>query len=738
MEAYAKETKPMKHVTRAAALLLALLLLLSGCARGEAPAPEDSPSPAPETTAPSEPAPETTPETPAAPTFSEASEGCALKAYRMFPYFWLEDDAFAATEQGLLAYKDVIDEITLFCDNMSASYMTDATIAKWTAILKQRIAALKADGFASVGINMLQTTSHGSQPLSIANGDLPTPPMQTVVSYDGTQSAAQLCMSSEEFKTYIAKKYAAYAKCDPDFIWVDDDLRIADKPFGFGCFCDLCMARFNELYDTDYDRESLVERLNGSSDSPAVQELRRRWSSFVLANLNDTLAVIRDAVHAVSPDIKLGLMTVHLPAQEYVLSDYTGLLETLGAEKVRPGGGFHNEAQPSVLLDKIMATAHQNDQVGFIDDDQYEFENWPQTYDKSTKIQITESTLAIMSGCSGIAFASMPPDQGNDEMMEAIRTMERTWDEMVYLAGDWELYGACALYDNEYGVYSRSYYLSPNAALGFYNQENTFAREGFVPPAAKVENSTVTLITEDLANGLSDAEIRDIFSRGVFLDGGAANALARKGYGDLVGMTNAAYKTRNVCELYTDHALNGSAAGTCRYMYAGGYWTYLRLLEGAEPLAVAASAQDFSPLKDVTAYVYENSLGGRVAVFGCLPWSYSGTWQHTLLLNNVFEWLSRGEMACRVMNDTQIFQLFKKNDAGDRFMLMLVPSSLDDSVDDLQVRLFGEFTGTFYAYDDAGNKTILPADAVAAAGGYTTLTLPAIESWRFTVIVNEP
>lgn len=96
------------------------------------------------------------------------------------------------------------------------------------------------------------------------------------------------------------------------------------------------------------------------------------------------MAIIADAVRQVDSEIVMGLMVVHLQADAYMLSDYRGMAEALGAEKLRPGG-VHDETTGNAILNKIFGVTHQVAQLGNIPDRQYELEDFPQTHYKSAK-----------------------------------------------------------------------------------------------------------------------------------------------------------------------------------------------------------------------------------------------------------------------------------------------------------------------------------------------------------------
>jgi len=677
-----------------------------------------------------------------------AGEKRAKKAYRMFPYFWMEDELFARTRDGLVRDRDVIDEITLFCDHMHMAYMPDEMLAQFAGTVKKRIAELKGLGFPSVGLNMLQTVGHGDFHAAL----LPAPPMRTAVDWLGNTSATQLCPRSEEFRAFTIKKYKAFAETGPDFIWVDDDFRVPDKSVCFTCFCDDCLAKFNAAHGFRYDRESLVADLSLPGDDPKGQDIRRKWSRFNLDAYVEVMKMIRAAVKGVDERIKLGLMVVHLPAQEYLLCDYTDMNAALGSDMIRPGGGFHSEGNAREIFVKMGGVMGQNAQLADVPLRQYEYEVFPQNYYKSGRMTALEGTAAIMAGCNSIAFASLPPDEGNEREIGSIRAHTELWDYMVRVGDGWKLYGADIPLAKEYGVYSDGHYFT-KAYHSFFNVLCSPFAAGFMSMTPYPENSLISLIGEDTANAFSEEELKAMFAKGVIMDGQAAEYLCRRGLGWLCGCRSADYIPDHSAEQYTAHPLNGTAAGTYRYMYtSSAEQTYnsnsagvpptkhflglfnFELMEGAEPLTVSANVR--REFGGTASYVYENSLGGRVAVFGYLPWSYFGTWQRLLQTGNIVDWLSRDKMPVKVLNNQYVVSYIKQPEDRSQFMLMLINAFQDNTSEEVVVRVRGEYHGNFTFCGDDGAMKTLPAFCAKVENGCTTLRIPQIPGWGFCVICS--
>ena len=89
----------------------------------------------------------------------------------------------------------------------------------------KRVRALKQAGIPSVGINVLTTIGHNNEAWDY-NVPLPFQPM---VGHDGAVSKGCGCPNTKPFREYVQAKYALIAKARPDFIWVDDDIRMHQR-----------------------------------------------------------------------------------------------------------------------------------------------------------------------------------------------------------------------------------------------------------------------------------------------------------------------------------------------------------------------------------------------------------------------------------------------------------------------------------------------------------------------------
>lgn len=656
--------------------------------------------------------------------------GSVTTAFRMFPTYWLKDEDFEKTLAGLSKYKDIVDQVVLFCDNRHTVYQDDAELEQYTSALKERVKALKEAGFRSVGFNMLQTLGHGDY----GTGWLKSATYPVIVGHDGTQGVNQPCYRDQQFLDYIQKKYKAYAECGPEFIWIDDDFRASDQTIPYGCFCPNCIAAFNAKYGYSYSRESLVELLDRNNDNSHV--VRERWSDYVLEAWCKVVKLCADATHEVNPDIAIGQMTVHLGACSYAGSDYGTLIEASGATMARPGGGVYVETTPNDIMAKIYGIALQVSEYSETPQIQYEFESFPLNYNNSSRFANLQSTAGLMVGCNGIAYASLPPDMGAEYIMDGIRRMDTFWNEINDIGFKWKLYGSTGGYSNDYHIYCEAgHYFSWSEPLGIENSVLGKFSTGYLSYTPYQENAQISFFSKDQILAYDEAELKEIFSKGAWLDGKAAYHLWKNGYGYLIGCDRCAYQLTSVEERLTDDELNGAAAGQIRYEYGSEVFTF-STMSGARKLGVAESPNELT--LGVSSYVYENELGGRVAVMGYIPYNFKGTWMDLEQSDHLYDWLAKDQTYAKVENQHRVALLFKQPDDHKDFMCMAINTSLDDTGEAAEVRLKGSYKQKIYCYNDEGVKSEVEANDIRVENGFTYIKLPQLRGWGFCVLFTDP
>ena len=210
----------------------------------------------------------------------------------------------------------------------------------------------------------------------------------------------------------FAKAILGTAK--PDSYWLDDDLRLGTwKPQG--CFCDRCIAAFNEKTEGTWTRGELVKRL--FSKTPR-EPLRAQWGEFNAESLALYAAAVRAAADDLGSLCRLGYQAIWADAT-YNGPDYRPLLEALSGPShrpvgIRPGAGFYTEAEPRGMVAKCLSVTREAERSRTNNGETpnplvacvcYEQETYPRhVLHKSPGAIMTECALALASGCDSLSL----------------------------------------------------------------------------------------------------------------------------------------------------------------------------------------------------------------------------------------------------------------------------------------------------------------------------------------------
>jgi len=131
--------------------------------------------------------------------------------------------------------------------------------------------------------------------------------------------------------------------------------------------------------------------------------------------------------------------------------------------------------------------------------------------------------------------------------------------------------------------------------------------------------------------------------------------------------------------------------------------------------------------------VFDNHLGGRIAVCGYYPWSFLHNLSKSTQMKSVMRWLSRDRLPAYVASFHKV-NLWVRQPSEGRLAVAMVNSSFDPAVaPDLVLRTRVE---QLRAFDMRGRETVVSAGR--ADGPYRHFTLPTIEPWSMRIIVAGP
>ena len=589
----------------------------------------------------------------------------------------------------------------------------------------ERIEDLHAHGFESVGINVLGTIGHVNEAWDF----LPPLPYPVMVGHDGSASKSCACPNTDDFRRHVKEKYRLTAEANPDFIWVDDDIRMHHHGVAFGCFCLRCL----ELFGQD-SREELVARLN-SVDGGKVREAWVEHSARVLESL---LSDIASAVHQVNPAINVGFMSVGPNWSTYSGQALTSWVNALGSKRVRPGGGFYDDVVPRAMLHKALETGRQAIALPpSVESVQYELEDFPyQKLDKSVQIVLDECTLSLLVGCNGVAFNALKDLPGSmmdyHDLMRGISGVRGIWEKLVQaqegmqMVGLWpatddRLMAKRQVHNGDWFGFNSDYDMS---------RPDSFADIG-LPLTVDRGAACATLLSGRIAEAFTDDELRQMFSCGVVMDAAALQVLHERGMGGLAGVKIGRAWDNGVYERFTDHPFNGGFTGDARDVRVSFWPQAVHELVPVDPVGEISRLVGYDGSDcGLCAANFTNALGGRVVCLGYAPWerlSSSAKRSQTIAMA---DWASGGRLPLVIDKTLRVTPLVRESADGRRLVAVLLNTSYDST---------GPFDVRLRASCGAVQLLSLQGQALGQvwrSGDDLQVRIPDIPPWQFVILIG--
>ena len=645
---------------------------------------------------------------------------------RIWTHLWMDDARRGELLALLRDYRGTIEEVCFFT-SITHSVLPYAEIARRAGLLAGIIPEFKELGIR-VGINHLATLGHLDENLENSLNE----PWQKMTDINGTAAKGSYCPLDSRLQAFTRDCYQALAKAGPDFIWIDDDVRMGcHSPAKVTCFCDLCLARFAEETGENWTRERAAAGID-SKGASVSREVRAKWVAHNRRIVDDLFALIRSAVDEVNPRLVLGYMPT-VPLYEGI--DFPTWGRTLAGPdglpvKWRPGGGFYSDAQPLEMLRKAHNMGRTAEAIPVADTDiQYELESFPyQKLKKSETVFVAEIAAALAAGCTGVALNLMgiSPDPFDEYLpyFDRLRNAKPFFDRLVSLAGR----------SPSEGLWPASSPLIWAAQISPGSGDPlsclTELAEIGLPPAYSRAGAKVHLLAGDAVRAFTREQLENLLSEAVIVDGEALRHLQDLDLDELTGFAVAETRDRDTIERFTSDPLNGSHAGwwrDCRPSFWRAESFVLRpLSDQARPLSELI---DFGgKVSGPVCGVYENRIGGRVAVLGYYPWTWLQNLSKSTQMKSLCQWLSRDMLPAYVSSFHKI-ALWCRRDGEGQPVIPLINASLDAVSG---VRLHVRDACPFHLMRlDGRTEDIV---TIARDGDYTVLELPALSPWEMVLL----
>ena len=490
------------------------------------------------------------------------------------------------------------------------------------------------------------------------------PDMDWMVDHDGTTAKASPCPLSPAWRKLMADIYALFASTKPRVLWLEDDIRTFNhSPVEFSCFCDLHLAAFEHRTGKRRTRQELVANI--LAPGPPHED-RAYWFDLLGQTMVDVAAVFEKAVHHVSPETHLGLMTSHPnwhAAEGRRWQDFCSTLAGGRTLVVRPCMGNYRENNARGLYDadalvrRTLACLPRPVEI------QTEMESFPMTlYSKSCAFTRLQNAMTFVLGADAVTM--------------------NMYDHCGSPMEDWPQYGRMlarakpflnaiaerALPDaTERGVGllhhprgADATILPENARFPDLVQKGGGWRDALhaMGLTTTFQDAPVRAVTGQILRAFPREDLDRFLSQGLLLDASAARTLLDMGLGEAIGLTGAEPFNKLDIALSAEENLDADfgvpgAFQTMTALTPRRDFASLSLADGARAISVYV---DPDRRRHMPAMVlFENDLGGRVAV--CAADHSDGTdipflnqhRQRQLLA--ITRWLARGSVGLFVEAD---------------------------------------------------------------------------------------
>lgn len=658
-------------------------------------------------------------------------------AQRIHYHSWLTEKAFNRTVAFCEKYRGCMDELALFTEYQHHGYRDMSLQREDYAVLGKRIADLKARGFGSVGVNVLTTIGHIDEAYTCFDQ-----PFQPIVGFDGRASKSCICPSDKKVLEYVAEKYRLVAQLHPDFIWVDDDVKLFYNGVKFGCFCDGCMKRFNEKTGASYTRETLVAAMN----EPDAVSLRASWVQDISGRITKMFTLIKNAVRAEDEKLELGFMSTHQTWSTYNGMSFATWYPALDACKGRPGEGTYDDVVPENVCVKALSAARQAmEYPPSVTDVQYEVENFPyHRFQKSNRFVLDECTLAAAQGLGGVLLntTKCEPHSTFDDfftLYDAITVRRRMWNRMTEFSRELKTRGFYPAISSSYDAHrslhdGESFFVTYDEAPK-HNVIKTYAFCHIgIPLTTDRSAANGVILTGNIPDGYTDEELIAFLSGAVIMDADALHTLERRGLGNLAGVRWDGEAGDAVLEHYNlEDPVAQSLTDEYRDIRIGFFGHTGAILEPLDDSVRAVSyLENYCGKRlGITSSLYHNEYGGRVCVLGYGAFTRVESPSRKLLMMRICDELTQDKMPVKVLDDCKAAVFVRSDESGEKTMVTFLNMSLDDT-GSIRVAIRGARRIRLLAADGAETEM-----AVMGQGRYGVVAVPNTPAYETCVLLAE-
>jgi len=549
-----------------------------------------------------------------------------------------------------------IEEVVLFfaAEEWNNGLLSARQETEWFETVARAKPILDAAGIVC-SLNPWMTVLHGARGRRFPK-DRSFKPM---VSPMGEVSKAVASFSDPAWQEYLFRLYGRFARLGFRVLWVEDDFRYHNhRPLTWGGgFEEGMIARFERRIGRRTTRAEVVEKiLKPGRPHPWRAQWMETWRETQL----EVAAGLARAVAANAPGAsRLGLMTSYPATHSVEGRDWGRLFEAVsigGRVAHRPGYAGYSEgigrdhASAILLLDAQRSLRPPDCEVA-PEVENYPFTNWT----KSDSLTWAQMATALFFGSDALLL-DLFPFCGNpaDREPEVGALLDRSRRGLEWIA---------ARFTKDLGTRGVGLPWRPDAAARVRTQAGKSLEELAIPPFApgqlllqhgvpvSAQPQKVNAIFGSVAWVFSDAEIREILSGGLLLDGLSAEILCRRGFGPQIGVRFRKLLQREE----SNYGLEAVAAKETGVPV--GHYFNVNIVPRVAVLEPRNGAREWTTIITpertrigASGIAYANRLGGRVFTFAAPnPAAVPLSHHRQALVQNVIAFLARRRFASPIV-----------------------------------------------------------------------------------------
>jgi hypothetical protein len=242
------------------------------------------------------------------------------------------------------------------------------------------------------------------------------------------------------------------------------------------------------------------------------------------------------------------------------------------------------------------------------------------------------------------------------------------------------------------------------------------------------------ILSGRVAEAFTDSELRHMLSGAVMMDAFALEVLTARGLGHLAGVRVEGWLDNGVAERLTNDELNAPTPNALRDIrsefWGDPYLKSARLKPLAKGVRVLSVLETYlgERRNDACVTAFENSLGGRVVVFGHAPWKFVEVKRPQIL--NVADWAMRGKLPVMIRETVPVIPFARLSANRKRGAIVLLNSGLD-AIPQMTVEVRAPATKVCLAAP--GRKTVSLKSQKEKNGW--SVTLRDLEPWQVVALL---